>query len=722
MPNWAFPVLSHVDLTAEVFERSYCAKGLAVLCRGVLGSFPWSSCLPYSDFTDLLTHPELSSTAVEISVSPPNSYQRAVNYKEDLSAEAAALLLNQRSLRDLAGVEDSIYVKVALSQCEGLMSELRLWEFMARSPAEPVDHPMLLRPGGYFCWAFIGERGSGSKTHVDVMGSDAWLVVLSGRKKWAMCHPCDKHLVMDENGTFADLFNIDEVKFPRAALARIAYFEQGVGDAIFVPSDAPHCVANEEFSVSVTFNFMQTSGEGVWRKNMQQLVSASNPIWTIDLIVRHQAAGRQFAARRFVPDLRAAPTDDLSCRCAITNIQRAYSDFEPHTRNELLAARPVGCDVTVADHRAVYYFDSADTTEVFTEWCERYSAMDGFLVETINTYEPKIRFSVAASHYGDFPTFPPLSVLLGWKWWFEDSIPLVSLVSQLREKSGRSDTVLGPMSTWHYSRYPWENCGCTVDGQAQWCRTQLFYCSPCIDGPVSLHPLQLDSTLQQNPSFLLQKRRAEMPSNFHPHFEEFTWSIDTLFNLGAPVGLYAFAGDLMRGLTTTFYMNEQFLFFEDFVSRHGLKYLSAEALLECGLEKIMAPALWFTSSPGVVGFAYSHTFSAVAEPNTVCLTAASASSFLTREVNSPAAAILSFLCNWITQQAEILEPKDLTEENLTKVVGQAPAEWLNALLHIVRVKEAADEALDGSNSEDAERARRCRAALAVIESRIKDLA
>ena len=715
MPKYSFPVVHYAELQACEFERQFCSKGLPVLCTGVLEQAPWGSCLPYTDFGTLLTHEEVAPLEAEMTVCKNRDVQNPREYTADsLSAEDAAGLLAARHAineqESASACRDSLYVKVSLTQCEALIKEWRLDDFMSTSPRTAVEHPMLLRPGGYFCWAFVGERGSGSKTHVDVMGSDAWLVVLSGRKKWALCHPADKHLVMDHTGAFADLFQLDTTRFPRASSARIHYFDQLVGDAIFVPSDAPHCVINEEFSVSITFNFMNDSGEGAWKKNMQQVVNASNPIHTVDLVVRHPKTKQQVYIRRFAADLRVAPRNDLDCRCAIAKLQESFKDFRPMRHEELVAARPIGFDQSFPDHRVIYFFSSGDATENFVLWCNRFANTRGFLVEELTDYTPSNLFPQVTSHYGAFPTFPPLCVLFGWKWWFEDAIPLVSLVSQLRaNRSGGPSAALGPMSVWHYSRYAWKDGGGETAGSLikvpLWCRTQLFYCSPCVDGPVSLHPLELDQTLQQDPSFVagstvspagaLESTENSAKPTFVPHFEEFVWDIDALLTLGTPVGLYAFQDDLIKGLATTFYMSEHFFFFEEFVARHGLNYLSSDDLVRCGLEKILAPALWFTSSSGIVGFTYSHTFSAVSEPNTICLSAVPASLFLTRQPNSPAASILSFLCNWITKQKDVLSASDYEIARLEDELARVPASWLDALGQAVRAKSLNDQKIDG---------------------------
>jgi hypothetical protein len=75
---------------------------------------------------------------------------------------------------------------------------LRNWRFHERNPhllgdfATPdffdLDFAVelgLIQPDS-FTWIYVGEQGSSTPTHIDIMNSSAWLYVTCGRKKWRM--------------------------------------------------------------------------------------------------------------------------------------------------------------------------------------------------------------------------------------------------------------------------------------------------------------------------------------------------------------------------------------------------------------------------------------------------------------------------------------------------------------------------------------------------------
>lgn len=277
------------DMTPDAFFRDFWMQHRAVLVRRVFDdcSCALSGMPAFGSGADFLKHPLVADIPAEVSCQRSGEVMTSWDdpaTNDGTTALDAAALLSDGTAESTDRV--ARYVKVALTDVEqvGLM----VVPFMNDEPLVPVQHPMMLRPGGFFCWAFVGDAGSGSKTHVDVMGSDAWLVVIKGRKQWALCHPADKHLVVnDSDGTFANLLDIDPVLYPNAHKARIAYFVQEEGDAIFVPGDAPHTVLNLSASTSITFNFMKGRRDvhRVWHHVMQRVVGEDESGGILDLLL-----------------------------------------------------------------------------------------------------------------------------------------------------------------------------------------------------------------------------------------------------------------------------------------------------------------------------------------------------------------------------------------------------------------------------------------------------
>jgi hypothetical protein len=82
----------------------------------------------------------------------------------------------------------------------------------------------------------------------------------------------------------------------------------------------------------------------------------------------------------------------------------------------------------------------------------------------------------------------------------------------------------------------------------------------------------------------------------------------------------------------------------------------AKSCVDCGMEKVLAVLMHLTARPGVVGFRYTHTFSAVREPDTLCLTGSAASYLLSptfdnenqgRKKSSSSEKLLHALCEFV---------------------------------------------------------------------------
>ena len=710
MSEWNVPFIAY-ECASQPDAHDYAGRGEAVVVTGATKHAPWNRCLPLSDpsyFSSPSTstaQAEAQSVQAEISMQVPGDIQSSVEYPlDDLDGKAAIALLSKRQEQSQSSGSQSslrpvLYVKLPLGgSCPTLLDELDLPSFLLKPKDtendgngawpqqhgyQAVSHPIHLRPSTYFCWAYVGEKHTGSKTHVDVLMSDAWLVILTGKKRWAMVHPLDKHYVMNPaTGEFADLFNLDHDKFPEARKARLSIFVQNAGDAVFVPSEAPHCVENLEFSFSITYNFCAPSTQHRWGCAMNRVLVATSPTTAprtavVDLLLFNRDRKKRVTLRGFVAALPCLPRTDFEMRVlCLRKVQeafRAYGVLFESLRLHINGV-PIGYSATEADFRIVIHYEllrSSDFSALFEGELAHLFVVEDECGTLGSAAHPTVLFPSLPSHFGPVPSYPPLSVLM-WVTPYTSALsePIFPLTTLSKEiGAAAKDQSIEAVSMWHYSRYPWLMAPTNPDAKASelaWsCRTFLFYSSPDVHGPVCLHPLEIDGTLQ-SPSDL-HPSQLSRPVDFAPHFEEFQVSLTAPPSDCVPlvdeVKLYDLSSDLIQRIACTLFLTKEVDGLLEKASAHGLRTLPSAVdvkepcinddhsneyrhIFDIGLEKLMVLALWFSSQAGVMGFAYSHTFSAVEEPGTVCLTGSAAESLFRRVTSSsPRAASLTGLCN-----------------------------------------------------------------------------
>eukprot|EP00742_Colponemidia_sp_Colp-10_P010022 GILJ01010974.1.p1 GENE.GILJ01010974.1~~GILJ01010974.1.p1 ORF type:complete len:561 (+),score=66.54 GILJ01010974.1:486-2168(+) len=113
---------------------------------------------------------------------------------------------------------------------------------------------------------FIGPAGSNSKLHVDAFGSNFWMALIEGRKRWIFFDPNEiPYLYPEYVGLSLDpSFAVDPI---RPDLSRYPLFERAKateiilepGELLFVPSGCPHCVENLTDSIAISGNYVDGS-------------------------------------------------------------------------------------------------------------------------------------------------------------------------------------------------------------------------------------------------------------------------------------------------------------------------------------------------------------------------------------------------------------------------------------------------------------------------------
>lgn len=108
-------------------------------------------------------------------------------------------------------------------------------------------------------WLFIGEDGTGSAMHMDVVASSAWLYVFCGRKHWRLLRSRSASSAFrTERSAVSSLFaDLDGADLGEGAVVFDGVQEPG--DLIFVPSPILHEVKNIGTTLALTHNFVDCS-------------------------------------------------------------------------------------------------------------------------------------------------------------------------------------------------------------------------------------------------------------------------------------------------------------------------------------------------------------------------------------------------------------------------------------------------------------------------------
>eukprot|EP01064_Diplonema_japonicum_P009049 TRINITY_DN16500_c0_g1_i1.p1 TRINITY_DN16500_c0_g1~~TRINITY_DN16500_c0_g1_i1.p1 ORF type:complete len:342 (+),score=52.52 TRINITY_DN16500_c0_g1_i1:53-1027(+) len=110
-----------------------------------------------------------------------------------------------------------------------------------------------------FKWLFIGPKGVRTPLHIDPCLTHAWMGQIQGEKIWKFVPPSDISHLIDDHG-FADLSNIDPVRFPTAGEAAVITTTLTPGQILFVPQGWAHDVTTTSHGIAVTHNFIDKTG------------------------------------------------------------------------------------------------------------------------------------------------------------------------------------------------------------------------------------------------------------------------------------------------------------------------------------------------------------------------------------------------------------------------------------------------------------------------------
>ena len=521
------------ELSYERFVKEFAHPRQPFLLTGLHERFPAFS--RWDSASHFLKHPDVDLTQdVDCMLFELAGTLSSAQNGEQPLGEALTLLEGGDR-----GQGSALYMKWAYGDTHSLLPELDVSEFYTSTSLTEVPHPFLLKPGGCFRWMYIGETGSGSQTHTDVLNSAAWLMVITGTKEWRCIHGQDTDSVrVSGTVTYPDLFDPHPDHLPILSAVRCFKGLQTPGTAMFVPSLCVHAVLNRTFTIAATHNYVDSSNAEFWKEAMEQMLADMNsasksdaespaasqtpgaPRTQMDILVFNPRVAQGVRMSVAVDWVVPEPLTELAMRRDLHKVLPSTTALaKQHDLSERnCVGVAVGYDLhtdaaTQRQSVTLYYVVPSAAT-----FQRMFPANTTALFALSEPPQPRKSFPRARSFAGDLVCFPPLAVLMGVQFWFMRAFatrlrPLVQMLEQddvqrVMAKAARATACptssatpsagnapvqdADTYTTWHYSRFRWVRCD-------PWCGVYLFYCSPDLTTIFNLFPLHEDSTLASNP-------------------------------------------------------------------------------------------------------------------------------------------------------------------------------------------------------------------------------
>eukprot|EP01052_Picozoa_sp_SAG31_P025664 SAG31_NODE_2263_length_6060_cov_12.232344_3_plen_363_part_00 len=321
--QWAaIPRREHTNLSYSQFLREFALPGIPVILQGDPGH-GWPAKYHWNTLSGLKSRGLDMNEEVQVQLGGDGVATMPLSdCLESFEARKRTKALNRNPMSPLRSVDGvkrqrctgghsiaagsscaSPAVHSAIAGSAG-PAYLRNWRFHERNPHLLQDFtipPLFeldfaveagLIQRHSFTWLYIGEDGSSTPTHVDVMNTGAWLYLTAGQKRWRMvsgtllphCYPSLPAASPAEGGdslggSMVDLFDDEAAS---SALRDVARNEPGCyegvlrpGEIIFTPSKCAHAVVNDGLTIAVTSNFVDLG-------NLVDVCEWSLP-WTLEL-------------------------------------------------------------------------------------------------------------------------------------------------------------------------------------------------------------------------------------------------------------------------------------------------------------------------------------------------------------------------------------------------------------------------------------------------------
>jgi len=243
------PVARHdVDELGFIgFLERYALPGIPVILTGFQAQWPALTRWSLERFRDALREDELVDV---LSFAKP--YATSAVSRRAQSARDTLRRFIERSRGELAADAAREYIVdwQFADTCAALLGDYR-------TPAW-FDHALndqVVPPPNTLRWLFVGEAGTASATHVDILNTSAWLMLVSGRKQWRMVAAAEAS-ACGRIGDFADLFAPHHARHPALASVTLFEAEQQPGEVMWTPSGCVHAVRNLQSSIALTQNYV----------------------------------------------------------------------------------------------------------------------------------------------------------------------------------------------------------------------------------------------------------------------------------------------------------------------------------------------------------------------------------------------------------------------------------------------------------------------------------
>lgn len=501
-----------------------------------------------------------------------------------------------------------------------------------------VENPLLLQNNSYCTWAVLSEPKSGTRCHTNIMGSHSWHILVQGRKKWRIAHPMDKYLLSHESGgRTANLWSPDPQVFPLAKFARIYEVIQNPGESLFIPSDAVYSDIAEEASFGFQLNFVDESCYPMfeYQTNYNLMLLSSlkfdygylQQFTIVDVVIRaplHEKLPELIIRGTVWCSDTSALWTELGVRMELAALHECFKSIgeyllcvpkEPHYAVGL----PRGIFMCESERRVVIQYETPSDTYKVLEEALLYLTTDEeidfrFFRAPNGGFPIHHPFSSTISQEGSLFSYIPLSVLFNQPWPFEEKLirTCIALPQVILEKAKHPQGFVRPGSVWHYSNKNSPPCNYTKERTGlSFMRTSedslvddislslasstlsernsaLFYCSPLLRIPITLHPR---NDYSRNESKQIGKKT--------PRIHEYAWDVEMLEKYGR-VELLQFREPLPVVMKNEVCCDPQFENLKTFLVQHGLTLIKKEDALNS--ESLIAAILWILCTPCITGF------------------------------------------------------------------------------------------------------------------------
>lgn len=122
---------------------------------------------------------------------------------------------------------------------------------------------------------FIAPAGITSELHVDAFGSNFWMALFEGKKRWVFFPASDvPYLYPEYHHSLDPVFDVelsapDLLRHPLLQLTHPVECILEPGDVLFVPAGCPHRVENLEASLAISANFVDNSNLSLVKKELE---------------------------------------------------------------------------------------------------------------------------------------------------------------------------------------------------------------------------------------------------------------------------------------------------------------------------------------------------------------------------------------------------------------------------------------------------------------------